>query len=449
MKEENTVSKVKKIPGKKQVVKKEEDINNEWSKNNTPDNFKRVGTTIYKIIRKKRFSGEVYESMVKWNILTLRMDWHRDFSHLFPMIRRYDDFILIPDHINYSRDVGTCYNLYDPLPHEPIKGECNVILDFIKHIFGEHYELGLDYFQLLYLRPLQKLPIILLVSSERNTGKTTFLNLLKAIFGPNMTFINNEDMRSQFNSDWLLKLIVAIDETLLSRREDSERFKQLSTATTSKIEAKNQDRQEVQVFAKFVLCSNDELNPVIIEPGETRYWVLKVPRLNKDNKDHIETLQKQIPAFLYFLNNRKLTTDDSKRGRMWFRGDEIETEALKKIMSSNRSQLEQEMIQSVGEILDILKSHSIKEFQFTATDLISLIRDNYPKITKTAMIKVLKEKWNIRPSDTSTTYKRYRIFLHSGTVDIAATEMLNGRFYTINVYNPPPIFCEFVSNACI
>lgn len=40
----------------------------------------------------------------------------------------------------------------------------------------------LDYLQLLYLYPIQKLPILLLVSEERNTGKSTFLNFLKAIF---------------------------------------------------------------------------------------------------------------------------------------------------------------------------------------------------------------------------------------------------------------------------
>ena len=33
------------------------------------------------------------------------------------------------------------------------------------------YELGMDYLQLLYLQPIQKLPIPLLVSEERNTSQ--------------------------------------------------------------------------------------------------------------------------------------------------------------------------------------------------------------------------------------------------------------------------------------
>ena len=62
------------------------------------------------------------------------------------------------------------------------------------------------------------------MSTERNTGKTTFLNWLKAVFEDNMTINKNEDFRSQFNSDWSDKLIVGIDEVLLDKKEDSELY---------------------------------------------------------------------------------------------------------------------------------------------------------------------------------------------------------------------------------
>ena len=79
------------------------------------------------------------------------------------------------------------------------------------------------------LQPVQKLPILLLVSEECNTGKSTFLNFLKAVFRNNVTFNTNEDFRSQFNADWAGKLVIVVDEVLLNRREDSERLKNLST----------------------------------------------------------------------------------------------------------------------------------------------------------------------------------------------------------------------------
>ena len=90
-----------------------------------------------------------------------------------------------------------------------------------------------------------------------------------------MTVNTNEDFRSNFNSEWASKLIVATDEVLLNRREDSERFKTLSTARTFKLEAKGKDRLEIEFFAKFVLCSNNEDNPVIIDQGKPAIGYVK------------------------------------------------------------------------------------------------------------------------------------------------------------------------------
>ncbi len=83
-----------------------------------------------------------------------------------------------------------------PIDHEPVEGDFPDIESILQHVFGEQYQLGLDYMQLLYTQPTQKLPILLLVSSERNTGKTTFLNFLKHIFQDNVTFNTNEEFRS-------------------------------------------------------------------------------------------------------------------------------------------------------------------------------------------------------------------------------------------------------------
>jgi hypothetical protein len=174
----------------------------------------------------------------------------------------------------------------------------------------------MDYLQLLYLYPIQKLPILLLVSEERNTGKSTFLNFLKLLFQNNVTFNTNEDFRSQFNSDWAGKLLIVVDEVLLNRREDSERLKNLSTTLSYKVEAKGKDRDEIAFFAKFVLCSNNEYLPVIIDAGETRYWVRKIDRLQSDDTDFLQKLKAEIPAFLHFLQHRTLSTE--KESRMWF-----------------------------------------------------------------------------------------------------------------------------------
>ena len=178
--------------------------------------FVRVGTTLYKLADMPLVGGGFVRKRIVWNNETLRQDYGRDYLATVP---KYDGFCTVPDHVNYQPVVGSFLNLYEPTGHHPKQGVFPHIEALARHIFGEQYELGMDYLQLLYLQPIEKLPILLLVSEERNTGKSTFLNFLKALFGGNVTFNTNEDFRSLFNSDWAGKLLILVDEVLLDRRE--------------------------------------------------------------------------------------------------------------------------------------------------------------------------------------------------------------------------------------
>ncbi|WP_245737204.1 primase-helicase family protein [Maribacter orientalis] len=192
----------------------------------------------------------------------------------------------------------------------------------MKHIFGKHYELGLDYLQLLYTKPVQVLPILCLVSKERSTGKSTFLKWLKAIFDNNMTYLTNDSFSSQFNADWANKLLICIDEVLLNKEELTERIKYLSTTNINKLEAKGKDKREVEFFGKFVPCSYNEDNFIKIDENETRFWVLKIPVLKKEETDFLNRLISEIPAFLYYMQKRQLSSEHTTR--MWFTPKQVE-----------------------------------------------------------------------------------------------------------------------------
>ena len=263
------------------------------------EEFIRVGTILYKIVNQPRINGGFVKKRIVWNNETLRQDYGKDFIATVP---KYDGFCTVPNHVNYQPVIDKFLNLYEPMGHQPKEGEFPHVESLISHIFGEQYELGMDYLQLLYLQPVQKLPILLMVSEERNTGKSTFLNFLKAVFQNNVTFNTNEDFRSQFNADWAGKLLIVVDEVLLNRREDSERLKNLSTTLSYKVETKGKDRDEISFFAKFVLCSNNELFHVIIDIGETRYWVRKINRLESDDTDFLQKLKAEIPPFSIFYS---------------------------------------------------------------------------------------------------------------------------------------------------
>ncbi len=385
------------------------------------EEFIRVGTTLYKLVNQPRLNGGYVKKRIVWNNETLRQDYGK---HYLATVPKYDGFCTVPDHVNYHPIVDKFLNLYEPIDHKPMEGNFPSICSLVKHIFGEQYELGMDYLQRLYLQPIQKLPILLLVSEERNTGKSTFLNFLKALFQNNVTFNTNEDFRSQFNSDWAGKLLIVVDEVLLSRREDSERLKNLSTTLSYKVEAKGKDRDEIAFFAKFVLCSNNEYLPVIIDAGETRYWVRKIDRLQSDDTDFLQKLKAEIPAFLYHLQYRQLSTE--KESRMWFAPSLLHTEALQKIIRSNRNRLEIEMCEL---ILDIMVSTGIDSFSFCCNDILTLLANTYVKAEKYQVRKVLQECWKLTPAPNGLTYTTYQLNYNRECRYEPIRRV--GRFYTV------------------
>ncbi len=385
------------------------------------ENFIRVGTTLYKIVNHPRITGGFVKKRIAWNVETLRQDHGKDFLATVP---KYDGFCTVPDHVNYQPVVDKFLNLYEPIEHQSKEGVFPHIESLIRHIFGEQYELGMDYLQLLYLQPVQKLPILLMVSEERNTGKSTFLNFLKAVFQNNVTFNTNEDFRSQFNSDWAGKLLIVVDEVLLNRREDSERLKNLSTTLSYKVEAKGKDRDEISFFAKFVLCSNNELLPVIRDMGETRYWVRKINRLDSDDTDFLQKLKAEIPAFLYFLQHRTLSTH--KESRMWFSPKLTFTPALQRIIRNNRNKLELEMAELC---LDIMEMNNVEEVSFCINDMMPLLSNTQCKYDKGQIRRIVQDIWKLTPVSNTLTYTTYQLSYNAPLYYSPIRR--TGRFYTI------------------
>lgn len=383
--------------------------------------YVRVGTQLYKIVHVPTLQGDEEEQLIPWKYGTLKQDYAKDDM---PVIPKYDGFCTIPSHTDYQPSVGNFLNLYKPISHEPAEGEFPHVEALMHHIFEDQYELGMDYLQLLYLRPIQKLPILLLVSEERNTGKSTFLNFMKAVFQDNATFNTNEDFRSQFNADWAGKLLIVVDEVLLSRKEDSERLKNLSTAFSYKIEAKGKDRQEVHFFAKFILCSNNEAFPVMIDPVETRYWVRKVKRLETDDTNFLDSLKAEIPALLHHLQHRQLYTE--RKSRMWFAPSLIHTEALDRIISSNRSKVETDIIDVC---LDVMAKENIAELTVAPKDLLEILKFYGAGHDLNAVRKMLRDVWRLKPASNGFSYTTYAPDWSKETQ--LTTCKRKGRFFTV------------------
>ncbi len=382
--------------------------------------YLRVGTQYYKLVKTPSISGHVNESLVSWNIETIRQDHGKSFLAKIP---KYDGFTCIPDHLNFQYTHYNFYNIYSPLSHILQEGKCQVSLKFIRHIFGDHYELGLDYLQLLFVKPTQILPILCLVSRERSTGKSTFLKWLKKIFENNLTYLTNDNFTSQFNSDWANKLLICIDEVLFNKEELTERIKYLSTTNINKLEAKGKDKREVEFFGKFVLCSNNEENFIKIDHHETRFWVLKVPVIKKEQTAYLEKLEEEIPFFLHYLKHRKLST--SHQTRMWFSSKQIETPALRKLIQHNKNRIEKEL---ANILLMVMENHDMEEINLCPLDALNAIGKTRLRTDLTQIRKILKKDWNLTSQPNSHKYQKFMIW-GDGSINFIDGK---GRYFTVN-----------------
>ena len=394
-------------------------------KEKTP--YIRVGTTYYKLIERPQISGDKTLTLTRWSRETIIHDHNKKYIFDIP---KYDGFCCIPNHLNYQKTIENFYNIYNKIPHQPTLAKVTVeeipfTISFLEHIFGKQIDLGLDYMKILLEKPTHILPILCLVSKERATGKTTFLKWLKEIFGLNMTYIKGDSFNSQFNSDWASMLLIAIDEVFFDRKEITERLKYLSTTNKDKLENKGKDREEIDFFGKFILCSNNEDNFIQIDENEIRFWILKINPLKTENTEFLENIKNEIPTFLRFLIDRAFSS--TKKSRMWFASEEIKTKALQKLVFKNANKLEYKMVELLFEFFE---ANDDKEINVVPQDILNMLnrmfKQNY--FTRNDVRNILKDKWNLEPQKNGLTYIRYDIdysgnFYQNNSV---------GRYFTIS-----------------
>lgn len=393
---------------------------------NNKNPYIRIATSYYKSVSKPTIHGELNECLVSWNYETIVRDLkeaQKDITSYFKEIPKYDGMTCIPNHINYKRVYGTFYNTYSPLEYEPQKGDITYTLKYLRHIFDSQLEIALDYLKLLYEKPIQILPILCLVSQTRETGKTTFLKWLKIIFSSNMSFLDNQNIGSRFNSDWMGKLLVGVEEASIQDDSLMEILKNISTADRYNSEAKGKDRVEVDMFLKIILCSNKETGLLNIDNDEIRFWIVKVPTIKEEGKDVnlLDKMKIEIPAFLHYLLTRKMYVCEPL-SRMWFNPKQLETKALRRMRLASRNKLELELATALYTAMEDL---DLDQLHLTANDALHII--GKPKSYLLELRKVLKENWKLTAQNNSNSYKRLLV----NDFGYHLQEGAKGRYFTI------------------
>jgi hypothetical protein len=402
----------------------------------------RVGTVYFKrIMRTDRF-GLKYETLERWKIETLQEDFKQAIHELnvylprrqakysvSDFIEKYDAFCNVPDNTNYSRVIDNCYNLYSPIIHETATWhspeDTKHIEQFLVHIFGEQIDVALDYLTILLLYPKQILPILCLVSQENNTGKTTFLNFMKAIFQNNAVVLNSDDFQDSFNSHYASKLLVMIDENFVEveKRKEKERIKQLGTASKIMLHLKGADRKEIDYYGKLIMTSNYEENFIRIDAEDIRFWVIKVPAMQERDPDILAKMIAEIPAFLDFLRNKR-AIKHPKTERHWFSNELLETQARKKVIE-NTKPMHEEVLDSFFQ--DYFDQTGLQETTMSVQDILNENqRYNHIKYLNHKNIKeyLRKNKYEYTGSVVRYSYTS----IASGTQTIVSK---SGRVYRI------------------
>lgn len=111
---------------------------------------------------------------------------------------------------------------------------------------------------------------------------------------------------------------------------------------------------------------------------------------------------------------------------MWFNPKLIQTEALLKIIRSNRNRLEIEMAEL---LLDIMATMNVDSVSFCLNDIAVLLMHSQVKAEKHQVRKVVQECWKLSPAPNGLTYTTYQGNYNQESHYEPIRRV--GRFYTI------------------
>lgn len=370
----------------------------------------RVGVDYFKVLYKPDRHSNYRVELKRWKKEEIALDHGRD---LLKSIPKYDDFVIVPNNIDYQREINNFYNLYGEFSHKPIEGLWHWTEILLRHVFGEQYEIGIKYLQCLYLHPQQALPVLVLVSKERQTGKSTFIDWLYSIFGANMVIISPKDLAREFNGSYSKANIIAIEETLIEKNHVVESVKAISTQKYINANMKNVNDFQIPFFGKIIMASNNERKFIKIDSEEIRFFVRKLDKPKFENHNILNDLVNEIPAFLNYLTT--LPTLDFSKSRMVFTPDELKNDCLEKVKNESKTWLYKE-IYSIFE--DFFQNTVIGKSIIYATpkELKERFFTNNSQVSTSFIKDVLIDEYKFEKSEKIMSYKPLDAdFFKSGT----------------------------------
>ena len=298
---------------------------------------------------------------------------------------------------------GNKVNLFNPTGYELYEGEFPHIDRLLAQVFGrENMTRAYDYFSLAWQKPNQMLPVLVLISRENGTGKSTFLHFIERFSSGNAVILGEDALDNQFNS-YITKAFVMVDEMRNGRRHMS-KIKQLATASSMELNLKGIQQQSVHTFAKLILAGNDVDKIIAADKYDQRYWVRELQEIPQTEwvADFDDRLREEIPAFAQFISTRKIETP--KTSRMWFSHEDLKTAALENIVRHSRSRCLKDIMDFANRYAE---ERDVDSIQATVKDIQQYFRQVNIKHCDRDILKALREELGLRNRENATTYTKY------------------------------------------
>ena len=359
-----------------------------------------VGCDFYKRLTRLDHNKRPQPYLEMWTESNLQRNYVRNGAPRFlHTLDTYDAFAVDPGHHEeYRTEVvvqpeeygprSRFLNNYKPLDYAPAKGKYPTIERFLQHIFGTHiletrnkkgevsasseaWVVYVDRWTVMYRYPRQRVPAVVLASDEKNTGKSTVLDLNLAMWGGNGVMIGNDAIASQFNANWIDCSYVGINEAMLKRKEDGEKLKDLMTSPVTQRRGMYKDGEQSVNFTKFDITTNSPDKFLEITTDEFRYWVNVVkPYEGEEDPDMVQKMISEIPALFHDLRHRAIV--HPRVGRLWFANSVIDNEARRAAAKASTTEAEKEVRSWVEEQF---YNYRWPELYFSAQELRNLVND--------------------------------------------------------------------------
>ena len=270
------------------------------------------------------------------------------------------------------------------------------------------------------------------------TGKSTFTDLQRDLYGSNSTTADIDRIMQNFNKILQGKLVVVVEETRDERGKSENKIKDLVTNKSLIIEGKGKDTFEALSFSKFFFNSNYPEDFLKIKDNEDRFMVFKVPPVpkNKLNNKLLDEMRAQLGHWRWFLEHRAITHPD--KGRLWFETKDYETAALQAVKDRSQSYT----FANIKELLRYIFSNAqlnqkhLLEIKLTSNLLAEYMNAFYDTRGKWQSRSITNElqRESIKSTKYSTRFKYPSINLFNKYDKLVVEEKtIAGRYYTFKV----------------